>query len=413
MTGPSPNGFPDLFEKCRKFVRARELQAAGLYPYFRPIEDSEATTVRIGSKRLIMVGSNNYLGLTHHPHVREAAKKAIDRYGVSCTGSRFLNGTLALHEELETRLAKFMNREAALTFSTGFQVNLGAISALVGKDDVIYCDRDNHASIIDGCRLSFGEIRKFKHNDAADLERMMASETETGGRLIVVDGVFSMFGDIADLPKLVALKKKFGARLYVDDAHSIGVLGEHGRGTAEHFHLEKETDLVMGTFSKSFASLGGFIAGDEEVIHYIKHQARSLIFSAAITAASAASALAALDIMEREPQRRQTLWKNAEFMRRGLRELGFEIGHGQTPVIPVIIGDQEKTFLFWKELFENGVFANPVTSPAVPPGKDLIRTSYMATHTQEQLEQVLGVFEKVGRKLGILAGNAARPAKAR
>ncbi len=399
----------DLFDKCKRFVKAKDLVAAGLYPYFRAIGDSEANWVEIDGRRLIMVGSNNYLGLTHHPHVKEAAIKAVERYGSSCTGSRFLNGTLALHEELESRLARFMKKPAALTFSTGFQVNLGAISALVGKNDVIYCDRDNHASIIDGCRLSFGEVRKFKHNDASDLERLLEeNKTQEEGKLIVVDGVFSMLGDIADLPSLVKLKKKYGARLYVDDAHSIGVLGENGRGTAEHFDLEAETDLIMGTFSKSFASLGGFIAGSEEVIHYIKHHARSLIFSASIAPASTAAAIAALDVMEKEPQRRKQLWKNASFMRQGFSELGFEIGDGETPIVPVIIGDQAKTFLFWKELFEAGVFTNPVTSPGVPAGKDLIRTSYMATHTQDQLEQVLELFEKVGRRMGILRPKSSK-----
>ena len=403
----------DLFDKCRRFVKARDLEASGLYPYFRAIHDSEATQVRIDGRTLIMVGSNNYLGLTHHPHVVEAARRAVERFGSSCTGSRFLNGTLALHEELERRLARFMKREAALTFSTGFQVNLGAISALVGKNDTIYCDRDNHASIIDGCRLSFGEIKKFKHNDDQDLERLLSDPADRGGKLIVVDGVFSMFGDIADLPKLVALKKRYGARLYVDDAHSIGVLGKNGRGTAEHFGLERETDLVMGTFSKSFASLGGFVAGDEDVIHFIKHHARSLIFSAAIAPASAAAVIAALDVIEGEPERRRRLWENAEFMRRGFREIGFAIAASQTPIIPVIIGDQAKTFLFWKELFEEGVFANPITSPAVPLGKDLIRTSYMATHTREQLEQVLDTFERVGRRLGVLPSRPLKTAKSR
>lgn len=402
----------DLFEKCQRFDKARNLEAAGLYPYFRAIGDSEATEVTIDGHKLIMIGSNNYLGLTHHPKVREAAKKAIDRYGVSCTGSRFLNGTLALHEELEFRLAKFMKREAALTFSTGFQVNLGAISALVGKNDVIYCDRDNHASIIDGCRLSFGEILKYKHNDIDDLERaLQLPEYKDCGKLLVVDGVFSMFGDIVNLPKIAALKKKYGFRIYVDDAHSIGVLGKHGRGTAEHFGLEKETDLIMGTFSKSFASLGGFITGDEETIHYIKHTARSLIFSASMTPASAATVIATLDILEQEPERIQMLWDNANFMKKGFEEMGFDTAGSQTPIIPIIIGEQEKTFLFWKALFEAGVFTNPVTSPGVPPGKDLIRTSYMAIHTRPQLEQVLDIFEKVGKKFGIIKGGSRKTVK--
>ncbi|MDZ7373697.1 MAG: aminotransferase class I/II-fold pyridoxal phosphate-dependent enzyme [candidate division KSB1 bacterium] len=393
----------DLFEKCYRFTRAKEAMAAGIYPYFRAIESGADTQVVIDGRQVIMVGSNNYLGLTQDPRVKKAAQDAIERFGSGCTGSRFLNGTLTLHEELEERLAAFMKREAALVFSTGFQTNLGTIATIVGKDDLIFADRDNHASIVDGCRLAFGKTVKYRHNDMADLERVLRMYADDdAGKLIVTDGVFSMGGDIVDLPQLVTIAKKYGARIMIDDAHSIGVLGEHGRGTAEHFGLEDQVDIVMGTFSKSFASIGGFIAGDEPVIHYIKHHSRSLIFSASPPPAAVATVLACLDIIEKEPERRQRLWEITEKMRRGFRELGFNTGNSQTPIIPIIIGEDEKTFAFWKALFENGVYANPVISPAVPPGMSLIRTSYMATHKDEELDRVLEVFEKVGRQFGVI-----------
>lgn len=377
--------------------------AAGLYPYFRAIESGADTQVTIDGRQVIMIGSNNYLGLTQDPRVKKAAQEAIDRFGSGCTGSRFLNGTLTLHEELEERLAAFMKREAALVFSTGFQTNLGTIATIVGKDDLIFADRDNHASIVDGCRLAFGKTVKYKHNDMADLERVLKMYADDdGGKLIVTDGVFSMGGDIVDLPTLVTLAKKYGARVMIDDAHSIGVLGEHGRGTAEHFGLEDQVDIVMGTFSKSFASIGGFIAGDEPVIHYIKHHSRSLIFSASPPPAAVATVLACLDIIEKEPERRERLWEITNKMRRSFQELGFNTGNSQTPIIPIIIGEDEKTFAFWKALFENGVYANPVISPAVPPGMSLIRTSYMATHKDEELDRVLDVFEKVGKQFGVI-----------
>ncbi|HET6204603.1 MAG TPA: pyridoxal phosphate-dependent aminotransferase family protein [Planctomycetota bacterium] len=404
----------DLFDKCARFVTARELMAGGTYPYFRAIGESEATEVVIDGRRLIMAGSNNYLGLTHHPHVLEAARRAIQRFGSGCTGSRFLNGTLSLHEELERRLARFMQREAALVFSTGFQTNLGIISALVGRNDVVYSDGENHASILDGCRLSFGEVKKFKHNDMEHLERLLAEgENGEGGRLIVVDGVFSMLGDFADLPRICALARRYGARTLVDEAHSLGVLGSHGRGTAEHFGVENRVDLVMGTFSKSLASIGGFVAGPEEVLHYLKHHARSLMFSASMPPASTAAVIAALDVLEREPGRRMRVMQNAEFMRCGLRDLGYETGIGESAIVPILVGDRMGTFRLWKELFDEGVFTNPVTSPAVPPGKDLIRTSYMASHTPAQLERVLVAFERAGRRLGMLPPLAIiRPSRA-
>ncbi len=392
----------DLFEKCYQFTEAKEAMAGGYYPYFLPLEDTEGTEVTIRGHRLIMIGSNNYLGLTTHPKVREAAIEAIRRYGTSCTGSRFLNGNLALIEELEARLARFMGKERALVFSTGFQTNLGTISALVGRNDVVITDKEDHASIVDGCRLAFGSMKRFRHNDMADLERVLASCPEGSGKLVVVDGVFSMGGDLANLPEIVPLCKKYGARLMVDDAHSIGVLGD-GRGTAAHFGLHDQVDIIMGTFSKSFASLGGFIVGDEPVIHYVQHMARSLIFSASITPPNVAAAMAALEIMETEPERRTRLLSIADRMRREFQRMGYNTGNSVTPIIPIIIGDRMSTGFMWKRLYEEGVYVNPVIEPAVPPGMSLLRTSYMATHTDEQMDRVLEVFEQVGKEVGVIS----------
>jgi 8-amino-7-oxononanoate synthase len=391
----------DLFEKCWQYTAAKEVQAAGLYPYFIPLTDSEGTEVTVGDHRLIMIGSNNYLGLTTHPRVRRAAIEATRRYGTSCTGSRFLNGTLELHLELERRLAEFVGTEAALVFSTGYQTNLGTISALVGRGDFVITDKDDHASIVDGCRLAFGKMRRFRHSDMAHLERVLAGLPEDTGKLVVVDGVFSMGGDIAPLPEIVPLCQRYGARLMVDDAHSVGVLGG-GRGTAAHFGLADQVDLTMGTFSKSFASLGGFIAGAEDVIHYIQHNARSLIFSASMPPANAAAALAALEVMQEEPERIERVNQIGERMRAGFRRLGFNVGASETPIIPVIIGDDTRTFMTWKTLYEAGTFTNPVVSPAVPPESSLLRTSYMATHTDEQLDRVLATFAQVGQTLGLI-----------
>ncbi len=391
----------DIFDKCFRFDKAKALISQGLYPYFRAIESAQDPEIIIKGRKMIMVGSNNYLGLTNHPKVKEAAIEAIKKYGTGCAGSRFLNGTLDIHVKLEEKLAGFMRKEAALIFSTGFQVNLGVISALIGKDDVAIIDKMDHASIIDGCRLSFGEIKKFKHNDMADLERIL-KDYEDKGKLIVVDGVFSMEGDIANLPEIVALAKKYGARVMVDDAHSIGVLGKTGRGTAEHFELEDDVDLIMGTYSKSLASIGGFISGTEDTIHFIKHHARSLIFSASPPPASVASVSAALDIIENEPERREMLWKNTRKMFNSFKELGLRVGPSQTPIIPIIVGEDEKAFVMAMMLQEEGIFANVAVSPAVPNGKALIRTSYMATHTDEHLDKVLKAFEKVGKALGLI-----------
>lgn len=392
----------DIFEKCRNFEDAKEVMAKGFYPYFNPISSGADTEVIINGKKIIMIGSNNYLGLTNHPKVKQAAIEAVEKYGSGCTGSRFLNGTLDIHEELEKRLAKFMKKESALVFSTGFQTNLGTISSLVSKRDYMITDRSDHASIVDGCRLSFGKVLKFKHNDMSDLERVLSNCDEEGGKMIIVDGVFSMEGDIANLPEIVKLAKKYSAGVMVDDAHAIGVLGENGVGTTEYFGLEDEVDLVMGTFSKSFASLGGFIAGSEDVIHYIKHFARSLIFSASMPPSAVASCLAALDIIETEPERRKRLWEIAHRMQKEYKSLGFNIGKTQTPIIPIYIGDDMKCFQFWKILFDEGIFTNPIISPAVSPGSQLLRTSYTATHTDEQMDRVLEVFSRVGKKMGVI-----------
>jgi 8-amino-7-oxononanoate synthase len=391
----------DIFTKCLDFKTVTEARARGTYPYFIPLDKNEGTEVLYEGRRIIMCGSNNYLGLTTHPKVRKAAMDAIAEYGTSCTGSRFLNGNMTLIETLERELAEWVGMEAALVFSTGMQVNLGTISALVGKNDIVILDKEDHASIVDGAFLSGGKIERFRHNDMEHLERVLKSLPEDKGKLLVVDGLFSMEGDIAPLPEIVALCERFGARLMVDDAHAFGVLGG-GRGTAAHFGLTDKTDLIMSTFSKSMASIGGFIAGAFPVVDYIKHHARSLIFSASIPPANTATVLAALQIMREEPERVENVIRNGEFMREGFRQLGFDTGHSCTPVIPIISGDDELTFRTWRLLFDNGVFMNPVISPATAPGRQLLRTSYMATHTRDQLEHVLDVFAKVGKEVGLI-----------
>lgn len=391
-----------LFDKCKNFTQAKEVEKAGYYPYFRAIESGSDNEVVIEGRKVIMIGSNNYLGLTNHPKVIERIHQAVDKYGSSCTGSRFLNGTLDIHVELEEKLAQFMQTEAALVYSTGFQTNLGAISTIVGKSDYIFADRSDHASIVDGCRLSFGDTIKYKHNDMDDLERVLRKVPKEVGKLIVTDGVFSMEGDIVNLPRLVELAGIYDAQILVDDAHSIGILGDHGRGTAEHFHLQDKVDMVMGTFSKSFASIGGYLAASEEVIHYIKHFSRSLIFSASPPPAAVAAVLASLEIMESEPERRVRLWEITNRMLREYKAMGFNLGLTQTPIIPIYIGDDQKTFMFWRELTDAGLFTNPIVSPAVPPGQALIRTSYTANHTDAQMDRVLEIFHKVGKKLGII-----------
>lgn len=396
----------DLFDKCRRFTAAREMMDRGLYPYFQPIEASHDTEVVIRGETKIMVGSNNYLGLTHHPYVLERARDALYRYGSGNTGSRFLNGTLDLHEQLEHRLAGLIGAESALVFSTGYQTNVGIISGLVTRGSVIVQDRLNHASLLDGSQLAVGELARYAHGDMGALRRMLERHRDANGVLIATDGVFSMEGNIVDLPTLVEIKEEYGARLLVDDAHSVGVLGANGGGTAEHFGLQDRVDLTMITFSKSFASIGGAVAGPEDVIHYLKHHSRPLIFSASMPGSAIATVLACLDVMEREPERRRQLWENAHYMREGLNGLGFDTVGSETPIIPVASGDMEKTFIFWRALFDAGIFTNPVLPPAVPENACRLRTSVMATHTREQLDRVLDAFQRVGRQLGIVGGAA-------
>ena len=391
-----------LFDKCRNFTKAREVQAAGLYPYFKPISSSEDTIVVIEGKERIMMGSNNYLGLTHHPEVLAAARAALERYGSGCTGSRFLNGTLDLHEQLELELAEFFGKEACLVFSTGYQANLGVISGLVGRGDMVFLDKLDHASIVDGAKMSQGETVRFNHGDLAGLERKLQRVPEGTGTMIIVDGVYSMEGDIADLPNLIKVAQKYGAALAVDDAHSVGVLGPKGDGTAAHFGLTDEVDLIVGTFSKSLASIGGFAAGTENVIHYLKHHSRPLIFTAALPPSNTAGVLAALHVLQREPERRDQLWVNTRRLQDGLRGLGFDIGPTETPIVPVLIGPLEKTFLFWRKLFDAGVFTNPVVPPAVPPSQCRLRTSLMATHTFEQIDRAIETFARLGKELGVI-----------
>jgi 8-amino-7-oxononanoate synthase len=393
----------DLFKKCeatvREVNRAHEL---GIYPYFTPIESVQDRRVTIDGKEFIMIGSNLYLGLAADARMKDAAINAVKKYGVTCAGSRFLNGTLDIHVKLEHDLAEFYEKGGAIVFSTGFQTNLGIIAALGGKDDILIIDRLVHASIIDGCRLAFANLKKYRHNDMEDLERILKSLPQERGKLIIVDGVFSMEGDMAKLPDIVFLKKKYNCRLLVDDAHGVGVHGEKGRGTCEHFGVLDDVDIIMGTFSKAFASLGGFVVAGKDVITHIKHRARALIFSASMVPASVASAQQALDIIKSEPERRKRLWEITKRMLQGFKAIGLDTGESTTHVIPIIIGEDEKCFAFWKMLIASGVFANPVISPATPPGRALIRTSYMATHTDEDLDIVLDVFSRTAKEFGLV-----------
>ncbi|MFQ5630399.1 MAG: aminotransferase class I/II-fold pyridoxal phosphate-dependent enzyme, partial [bacterium] len=385
------------------FTRANQAREEGWYPYFKEIQSGAGAEVIVDGKKMIMIGSNNYLGLTQHPKVIEAAGNALKKYGSGCTGSRFLNGTLDIHTELEHRLANFMQTEDALCFSTGFQTNLGTVSTIIGKSDTIFADRGNHASLVDGSRLAIGRFLKYRHNDMDDLDRLLANNDNDSGKLIATDGVFSMEGDIADLPNILKIAQKYNARVMVDDAHSIGVLGKNGRGTAEQYNIPQDTvDIVMGTFSKSFASLGGFIAGKHYVIDYIKHHARPFIFSASMPPASVAAVIATIDIIENEPEHLEKLWKNVRKMKKAFDDMGFNTGCSKTPIIPIHIGDDMATFNFWKALFENGIFTNPSITPAVPPGHGIIRTSYMATHTDDILERVLEIFQKLGNKFNLI-----------
>ncbi|MGD0309889.1 MAG: aminotransferase class I/II-fold pyridoxal phosphate-dependent enzyme [Acidobacteriota bacterium] len=390
-------------ERIRDYKDAQRVIDTGLYPYFRPIESEQDTEVIIGGKRLLMFGSNSYMGLTNHPKVKEAAAKAIQKYGTGCAGSRFLNGTLDIHIQCEEKLARFVGKEAALLFSTGFQVNLGVISSVVGRDDYVLLDKLDHASIVDGARLSFGKTIRFRHNDMAGLEEALQLLPHDKGKLIVADGVFSMDGDIFDLPAAARLAEEYNAMIMLDDAHAIGVLGKQGRGTASHFGLTDKVDLIMGTFSKSLAALGGFVASDRVTVEYLKHTSRALIFSASPTPPSVASVMAALDIIESEPERIQKLWDNTHRMADGLKSMGYDLGKSVTPILPVFIGDDLKCFQMCRGLQDAGVFVNPVVSPATEIGNALLRVSLMATHSFEQIDKALDRFEKVGKKLGIRA----------
>jgi len=392
----------DLFDKCYEFTRDEELKIHGLYPFFKPISRLAGPHVVVDGRDMIMVGSNNYLGLTTHPKVKAAALRALEEFGTSCSGSRFLNGTLSLHEELEASLARFVGKEAAQVFSTGFLTNQGVIAPLIGRSDSVVVDRVVHASVVEGTRLCFGKVRRFRHNDIESLRKNLEACSSSKGILVIIDGVYSMEGDIAPLPEIVATTKEFGARIMVDDAHGIGVLGENGRGTLEHFGLTDQVDLVMGTFSKSFASLGGFVAGDHRVISYIKHHSRALIFSASMPPSAIAAVQAALEVIETEPEIREQLWANTAMLLREIQALGFETGPTETPIVPIITGDDALTMLLWKRLFEEGLFTNCVLSPGVAPGSQRIRMCLMATHSMEDLEKVVEICGRVGRQLGMI-----------
>lgn len=395
----------DLFNKCHEFTRADDIKALGVYPYFRPIEENEGPVVQIEGRKIVMAGSNNYLGLTAHPKVKEATLKAIEKYGTGCSGSRYLTGTLDLHIELEERLAKFFSAESVLLYSTGYQTAQGIIPTLVQRGEYVISDRDNHACIVAGQIMAKGataSLERYKHMDLNDLERVLKKIPIDAGKLVVSDGVFSTGGSIVDLPHLVALAKKYNARILIDDAHSVGVIGKGGRGTASEFNLEKEVDLTMGTFSKTFASLGGFVAGPERVINYLKHHSPALIFSASPTPASVAAALAALDILEQEPWRVEKLIRNAAKVRNELKAAGFNVPDGRTAIVPVIVGDDQLAFTMWKMLYESGIFVNVFISPGVPQGRQMMRTSYMSTHEDEHLDFIIDTFKKIGKELGLI-----------
>ncbi len=388
--------------KLAKYDAPQKSKAACVYTYFRKIESEQDTEVLINGKKVLMFGSNSYLGLTNHPKVIEAAVAATKKYGTGCAGSRFLNGTLDIHIALEDRLAKFVGKDEAIIYSTGFQVNLGVASCLTGREDYILWDELDHASIIEGCRLSLSKKIKYKHNDMESLEKKLQMCDPDKVKLIITDGVFSMEGDVANLPKICELAKKYNAAVYVDEAHGIGVFGNQGRGTCDHFGVTKDVDLIMGTFSKSFAALGGFIATDSVTANYLRHNSRSYIFSASITPASTAAVNAALDIMESEPERIEHLWKVTNYALDGFRNIGCEIGHTSTPIIPLFIRDNDKTFAVTRDLLEDGIFVNPVVSPAVPSQDTLIRFSLMATHTIEQVDRALECIQKVFKKYDII-----------
>jgi 8-amino-7-oxononanoate synthase len=393
---------PPLLKKGRNFTRSKEIQALGLYPYFRPISSAQDTEVVIQGQKVLMLGSNSYLGLTNHEEIKKAVHVAVDKYGSGCAGSRFLNGTLDIHLELEEALARLVGKESVLLYSTGFQANFGTISTMVGRGEYVIADKEDHASILDGCLLSLGGFMRYSHNDMGGLENCLRRLDPSAGKLVVVDGVFSMSGDIAPLKDMVRLSENYQAALMVDDAHGIGVMGKNGAGTCDHFGLTDRVHIIMGTFSKSLASLGGFIASDADTIEYLKHHSRSLIFSASMTPANAAAALAALKIMSREPDRIERLWRNTRLMREGLLSLGFDLGASQTPILPVFCYEDERTLRMAMRLHQEGVFVNSVLPPGVPPNKCLIRISLMATHTSSQIEMALEKLKKVGRELGLI-----------
>ena len=399
---PTVTSVVPILEKCHQFTRADEVKAQGLYPYFKPISESEDTVVVIEGKRRVMLGSNNYLGLTHHPKVLEAATRALHRYGSGCTGSRFLNGSLDLHVQLEVALSAFLGKEDCIVFSTGYGANLGLISGLVGRGDRVYLDKLDHACIVDGAKLSFGETDRFGHGDLASLERLLQKAPAGKGKLVVVDGVYSMEGDIADVPNLVRLCRLHGAALAVDDAHSLGVLGPNGEGTGAHFGMANEVDIIAGTFSKSLASVGGYVAGSERVINYLRHHSRPFIFTAALPPANTAGVLAALEVIQSEPERRERVWHNARRLQEGLRQTGFDIGPTETPIVPVLIGPLDQTMIMWRKMYDAGVFTNPVVPPAVPYSQCRLRTSVMATHTDDQIDFCLEAFSRIGKELGVV-----------
>lgn len=392
---------PRVFDKCKRFKRPAQLASADLYPYFHALASAQASEIVCDGRKMIMLCSNNYLGLSTHPDVLRAAQEASGRYGTGCSGSRFLNGTLELHEELEDQLASFLGTEAAVIFPTGYQANLGVVSALTARDDLVVIDKLDHASIYDGCRLSYATVQRFRHNDCDDLARILETHRDSP-TLIVVDGVYSMHGDIADLPGIIAAARRYRAGVVVDDAHALGVLGAGGRGTAENFGLASQVDVFAGTFSKSLASVGGYAAGAADTIEFIKHHARPLIFSASLPPASTAAALAALQVSIREPEWRDRLWENARFLREGLEALGYNVGSSRTPIIPVELDSESNALKLWRRLFDAGVFTSPILHPAVPPGSALIRTSCMATHTRAQLDRVLDAFAHAGQVLQLI-----------
>lgn len=393
----------DIFDKAYNFTRADEAEAAGMHPYFKPIAEQFGGEVVVNGKKMVISGSNDYLGLTQDPRLKEAAREALNYFGTSCTGSRFLTGTLTLHQQLEERLARFLNKESALTFSAGFLGCLSVVSSLAGRHDIMYFDRENHACLYDGARLSFGTLKKFEHNNLDELEKLLERDQDKpGGRLIVTDGVFSMSGHIANLPRMVEIARKYGARIVVDEAHATGVLGDHGRGTPNYFGLEDEIDIIVGTFSKSFASVGGFMAAPRAVVNYVKHKARPFIFTAALPAMQMAAALKALEVMETEPQHQIRLWENIHYFRGKMNALGFNTLGSEAAIVPVLIGEDETALMFWKGLWEEGIFTTPSVSPGVPPGEAIIRTSVNANHTREQLDKLLKAFEVVGKRFGII-----------